>query len=90
MESKTIKISKENYSRLLKIAADLQKERGELVTFDDTLNEMELKNGETGKKGDIMKLAGSWKMSDEEAENFLNRIYKERKVSSRRLNHGVS
>lgn len=38
MESKTIKISKENYRWLLRMAADIQKKHGKLVSFDETLN----------------------------------------------------
>ena len=59
---KTIKVSEENYRRLLRVGAALQKKRGEKISFDKTLNEM----FEQKPNGSIMELAGSWKMSDEE------------------------
>ncbi len=61
MESKTIKISEKNYRWLLNIAAELQKRKGNRMTFDDALEELKEK-GE-----DIMKSAGAWKdISDKE------------------------
>ena len=66
MTSRTIKISEENYRRLLNIAADLQKIRKEKVSFDDALQVMEAEN--TGKrKGKLSDLAGAWAdISDKE------------------------
>ena len=83
MEYKTIKISEVNYKLLLAIAAELQKERGKKISFDDALDDM-IKEKVEDKK-DIMELAGSWKMSDEEAKDLISGLYKERKVKSRRL-----
>jgi len=82
MTSKTIKISEENYRWLLHIAAELQKKRGKVITFDETLDE--LKEKRKGNKS-IMKLAGSWDMSDEEwkkINNELRRGWKKWKVPS--------
>ncbi len=85
MTSRTIKISEENYKKLLNIATVLQKQREEKVSFDDALNVMEVENiGKKNKK--ISDLAGRWAgMSKREAETVINGIYKERKVMSRRL-----
>lgn len=40
MESKTIKISKENYLWLLKLAAEIQKKEGRRVTFNDVFDKL--------------------------------------------------
>jgi len=81
MVSKTIKISEKNYLWLLNLASELQRKRKRLVSFDEALEE--LKEG----KGDnnVVALAGSWKMSEKESAKMVNEIYKERKVTSRRL-----
>ncbi len=71
MTSKTIKISEENYRWLLGLASELQKERGKLVSFDEAIEELK-----EDKKGDIMELAGRWKMSDKEAKEFMKGIRK--------------
>jgi len=78
--AKAIKISDDNYIWLLKLAAELQKERGRVVSFDETLVEIR-----KGKKMKLTRLAGSWKMSDSEAKKLINSLYGERKISSRRL-----
>ena len=73
MESKTIKISKENYLWLLKLAAEIQKKSEKLVSFDSALSNLrdeKMKN----KEGSILDLAGRWKMSDEEAKKFLRDV----------------
>ena len=73
MASKTIKISEENYRWLLHVAADLQKSKGKIVSFDEALNE--LKGNK--KKGNIMDLAGAWSdMGDNEAKEFMRNIKK--------------
>ena len=82
MESKTIKISEENYRWLLKLASDAQKELGRPVSFEETLNNLRDKKM---RKKNIMDFAGAWKMSDKEAKKLILDIYKERKVTSRRL-----
>jgi len=72
-ESKTIKISKENYLWLLKLAAEIQKEYHRPVSFDATLNS--LRNGKMEKKK-LSDLAGKWKMSDKEAKEFMKNAKK--------------
>lgn len=69
MESKTIKISKENYLWLLKLAAEIQKDSEKLVSFDSALSN--IRNSERKERKKLSDLAGSWKMSDEEAKTFL-------------------
>ncbi len=85
MASKTIKISEENYKRLLNVAAELQKQREEKVSFDDAINVMGAENlGKKNKK--LSDLAGRWaNMSDKEANAILKEIYEERRVISGRL-----
>ncbi len=69
MEQKTIKISKENYVWLLKLAAQIQKDSGKLASFDSALSKIRNEDRKEEKK--LSDLAGSWKMSDEEAKKFL-------------------
>ena len=78
--SKTIKISKENYEWLLKIASRLQPSYGRPVSFDETINSLKSK-----KKKKLSDLAGSWKISNKNAEVLLDDIYSSRNASSRRL-----
>ena len=68
MESKSIKISEENYRWLLGLAAEMQKKYERTITFDDTLNEV--KSIAMQKKKSLLDLAGKWKMSEAEAEKF--------------------
>jgi len=70
MEYKTIKISKENYLWLLKIAADIQKDSEKMVTFDSALSKLK-KKALVCKEGSILDLAGRWKMSHKESKKFL-------------------
>ena len=66
MTSRTIKISEENYKRLLNIAAELQKQREEKVSFDDALQVMKAENLDRKNKK-LSDLAGRWAdMSDED------------------------
>ncbi|MBS3134212.1 hypothetical protein J4214_03195 [Candidatus Woesearchaeota archaeon] len=64
MEMKTVKMSKENYEWLCKIAGKMQMEEERNISIDEALSKLR-------KKGNILDLAGSWEMSDEEAEKFL-------------------
>jgi predicted CopG family antitoxin len=64
MESKTIKVSIENYKWLLAIAAEMQKRHERPISFDDAI--MKLKKCGNEKK--LSEIAGSWKLSDREAE----------------------
>lgn len=67
MDSKTIKISEENYRWLLAVASELQKKHNKLTSFDDALKEIKKCNE---KKFKLSSLAGSLKISDEEAEEM--------------------
>ena len=79
---RTIKVSEESYRDLLAIATELQRRREQRITFDDAIQDLV---GKKKKNKNIMKFAGSWKLSDEEAEMLIKDIYKERKIVSRRL-----
>ena len=83
MESKTIKISEENYRWLLELTALLERKRGRRVSFDESLNE--LKKNKVG-KNNIMDLAGAWKdISDKEWGNIrasLDERWKKWKIKS--------
>ncbi|MEM2057548.1 MAG: hypothetical protein QW542_04280 [Thermoproteota archaeon] len=64
-EAKTIKISKETYVKLSKVAGELQIRFKRPVSLDEAMNYLlSLKRG--GKRLKITDLAGSWDMSDEE------------------------
>ncbi len=67
MESKTIKVSEENYRWLLTVAATLQKDRGRRISFDEAIENM--KTGRTNARN-LLKLAGSWKMTEREADKI--------------------
>ncbi len=83
MTQKTIKISEENYRWLLNVAAEVQKNSGARASFDKAIDELKTKNKGSNS---IMDLAGAWEgMTDKEASAVLDKIYKERKISSRRL-----
>ena len=85
MTSRTIKISEENYKRLLGIATELQKQREEKVTFDEALKVMEATKI-SKKRKKVSDFAGVWSdMTDKEADLLIKEIYEERKVISRRL-----
>lgn len=73
-KSKTIKVSKENYLWLLKLAAEIQKKHHKPVSFDYVIEN--LRKNKMKKKKSILDLAGRWKMSDEEAEEFMKDIRK--------------
>ena len=73
MVSKTVKVSYENYIWLLNLAAELQKKHAKPVSFDEVINV--LKDGEM-KTNKISDLAGSWNISDKEAENMKKNIKK--------------
>lgn len=66
MALKTIKISEENYKWLVELSGELQKEMGHPVSLDKALKMLH--------KGRLSELAGSWKMSDKEAETIAKKI----------------
>ncbi|MGD2249105.1 MAG: hypothetical protein PVF58_11925 [Candidatus Methanofastidiosia archaeon] len=65
--SKTIKISDKNYSSLVEFAGKLQVAKRKPISIDEALSRL------LGKE-DIMDLAGSWNLSDEEAETLKRDI----------------
>lgn len=73
MISKTIKISEENYIWLLQLAGELQRKHQKQITFDNTISV--LKNGKMEKEK-LSDLAGSWNISDKEAEVLKKRLRK--------------
>lgn len=85
MVSKTIKISEENYRRLLNIASEMQKQRAERVSFDDALQIMGTTKIRKTKAKKLSDLAGRWSMNNGESNNFIKEIYKERRIISKRL-----
>jgi hypothetical protein len=66
-ELKAVKISKETYSELCVVAGELQIKRKKSVSIDDAMKYL-LSRKKKGKK--ISDLAGSWSMSDQEAEEI--------------------
>ncbi len=69
---RVIKVSKDNYIWLSKLAANLQKEKERPVSLDEALSE--IKNKKTKVK--LSSFAGMWKISDKEAEELKNNIRK--------------
>ncbi|HLD05165.1 MAG TPA: hypothetical protein VJG90_05605 [Candidatus Nanoarchaeia archaeon] len=67
MEAKTIKISAANYKRLNELAGELQKKVGKPVSVDKALNHLL-------RKGDLLDVAGGWKMSDKEETEIMKSI----------------
>jgi predicted CopG family antitoxin len=72
-ELKAIKISKETYAELSAIAGELQIKRKRPVSIDEAVKYLIHRN-KKGKK--ISDLAGSWIMSDSEAEEIKTSIDK--------------
>ena len=62
--TKAIKISEENYVWLSKVAGNLQMEKGKHVSIDEAISHLK------GKRGSILDLAGTWDMSDKEAQDL--------------------
>ena len=72
-ELKAIKISKETYAELSAIAGELQIKTRKPVSIDEAVKYL-IRRGKKGKK--ISDLAGSWIMSDSEAEEIKTSIDK--------------
>ncbi len=72
-ELKAIKISKETYAELSAIAGQLQIETKRPISIDEALRYL-IRRSKKGKK--ISDLAGSWNMSDSEAEEVKSSIAK--------------
>lgn len=66
------------------IISEIQRGKGQRASFDDALNNMELRK--ENNERNIINLAGAWKdMTDKEAKDFLDTTYSERMVKSRRI-----
>ena len=72
-ELKAIKISKETYAELSAIAGELQVKRKRHVSIDEAMKYL-IRRSKKGRK--ISDLAGSWIMSDDEAEGIKSSIEK--------------
>lgn len=70
-ESKAIKISKETYAELSEIAGELQVKLKRPVSIDEAIKHL-AKRRKRGVK--ISDLAGTWKMTDREAEEIKKAI----------------
>ena len=78
METKTIKISVENYKRIHEVAGELQKQVGRPMSVDKTLTYIL-------HKPRISDLAGSWKLKDDEANDIgisIRKNWKTWKISA--------
>ena len=64
---KSVKIRKENYTWLARLAGELQKQRGVPVSLDDALTSLQ-------RRGSITDLAGSGEMTDREYAAFLKKV----------------
>ena len=64
--SKTIKISEKSYNKLNAFAGTLREKEGKPVSIDSALSAL----FEKSPKGKASDFAGSWDMSDEEAEKI--------------------
>ena len=72
-ESKSIKVSRETYAELSEIAGELQLKLKRPVSIEEAIKQL-TKRRKKGTK--ISDLAGSWKMSDREAEEIKATIDK--------------
>jgi len=70
-ESKSIKVGKETYAELSEIAGELQLKLKRPVSIDEAIKHL-TKRRKKGVK--ISDLAGSWKISDKEAEEIKTSI----------------
>lgn len=68
--TKAIKISKENYEWLSKLAGNLQAEKGYHVSIDDTISYLK------SQKSKLSDLAGSWALSDKETIEMMRSLRK--------------
>ncbi len=66
MTYKVIKVNCENYEWLLRESLSLESEYGKKVSMNETITRLRQKQNQK-----LLDLAGSWKMSETEAKNFL-------------------
>lgn len=81
MNLKTIKIGEESYKELNKYAGLIRAKENRPVSVNEALLKLLAKN----KEADIMRFAGSWKMSDKEFEKIeadLKKLWKMWRVES--------
>ena len=71
-EAKTIKVSKETYSKLSEIAGELQIKLKRPVSIEEAMKDL-IKRREKGKR--ISDLAGSWNITDKEEKDITNSIH---------------
>ena len=76
---KSVKISKENYEKLARLAGELQKQKGRPVSIDEAVSWLQNKG-----RGDITEFAGKWHGSREEMDSVFGRVFAERKKSKPR------
>ncbi len=72
-ELKAVKVSKETYAELSSIAGELQVKLKRPVSIEEAMKHL-IRQSKKGKK--ITDLAGSWDMTDEEAEEIKTSIDK--------------
>lgn len=77
MDTKPIKVSEDNYRWLVEVAGDLQKQTGKQASIDDAISFV--------RGGDILKLAGSWKMTDHEEREMYTDLKRGWKKWEKRL-----
>ena len=68
MDTKTIKISADNYKWLVKVAGELQQETGKTISIDAALKTLRQKK--------ISDLGGSWQMKDKEYNTIKKELRK--------------
>ncbi len=66
MSTKAVKLSEENYMWLCEVAGAAQAEEKRMVSIDDAVTAVRKRLG-----GKLSDLAGSWKMSDKEADELM-------------------
>ncbi len=67
--SVSVKISEENYRMLCTVSGRLRERLGKPASLNDAISFL-------GKKGKISDLAGAWKMSEREANEFMASLKK--------------
>lgn len=68
----SIKINRENYEWLSSLSGELRKELRKPVSINDALSHLKAKK----RKIKLSNIAGTWKMSDKDTENFLKDLKK--------------
>jgi hypothetical protein len=73
---KTIKVSEETYREINELVGAMREKKGKPVSINEALSEVLRKE----KKGDIMRFAGAWKMTDKEYKNVKFEVRRYRKA----------